>query len=62
MQNTEKLKLSTNPKLTCTQITQNLKEVNWNKNDSCSINEDWNTQSKNEIQKFFNRSVLLVLY
>jgi DNA-binding transcriptional regulator YiaG len=46
MQNTTKLKLSTNHKLTCTQITQILKEVGWKKNDFCSINEDWNTIKK----------------
>jgi hypothetical protein len=43
MQDTNKNKLTSNPKLTCTQITQNLKEVGWKKNDLCSINENWNT-------------------
>jgi hypothetical protein len=39
MQKLTKLKLITNPKLTSTKITQNVKKVCWKKNDSCSKNE-----------------------
>jgi len=39
----------------------NLKEIGWKKIDPCSIIEEWNT-IMNEIQKSFNKSILLVLY
>jgi hypothetical protein len=42
MQNTKKLKLIPNQKLTCIKITPNLKEVVWKTNDSRSITENWN--------------------
>jgi hypothetical protein len=59
-----KLKLTSNPKLTCTQITQNMMEVSWKKNDSCSINENWNTQSKWNLkvpQQVYPPSLILVI-
>jgi hypothetical protein len=39
-----------------------LKEIGWKKNDPCSIIQKWKHIVMNEIQKFLNKFVLLVLY
>jgi hypothetical protein len=46
MQKITKLKLTINPKLTCTQITQSLKKVGWKEN--WFMFQKWKNETKNQ--------------
>jgi hypothetical protein len=48
MQTLKKLKLTTIPKLTCTQCTWSLKKVGWKDNDSKSKVKEWNIKNWNQ--------------